>query len=145
MLFNMKTVLFQAIPFSISTLISSVWPIDRTLSGATILGQSWPGSDSNEEVLQAPVLSEPHHQIVECHFQDTFLWGKSYSLQRSSQCILQPQPTEQTNNEQKTWEFILCYLYPFKTDLWGSLNKFPDFFRMGTFIDSIHMKIVFIR
>ena len=24
--------------------------------------------------------------------------------------------------------------------LQGSLNKFPDFFRMGTFIDSTHMK-----
>ena len=23
----------------------------------------------------------------------------------------------------------------------GSLNKFPDFFRMGTFIDSIHIKL----
>ena len=23
----------------------------------------------------------------------------------------------------------------------GSLNKFPDFFRMGTFIDSTHMKL----
>ena len=26
-------------------------------------------------------------------------------------------------------------------DLRGSLNKFPDFFRMGTFIDSTHMKL----
>ena len=25
--------------------------------------------------------------------------------------------------------------------LWESLNKFPDFFRMGTFIDSAHMKL----
>ena len=25
-------------------------------------------------------------------------------------------------------------------DIQGSLNKFPDFFRMGTFIDSTHMK-----
>ena len=25
----------------------------------------------------------------------------------------------------------------------GSLNKFPDFFRMGTFIDSTHMKLKF--
>ena len=25
-------------------------------------------------------------------------------------------------------------------DLQGSLNKFPDFFPMGTFIDSTHMK-----
>ena len=23
----------------------------------------------------------------------------------------------------------------------GSINKFPDFFRMGTFIDSTHMKL----
>ena len=23
----------------------------------------------------------------------------------------------------------------------GSLNKFPDFFRMGTFIDGTHMKL----
>ena len=23
----------------------------------------------------------------------------------------------------------------------GSLNKFPDFFRMGTFIDSTHMRL----
>ena len=23
----------------------------------------------------------------------------------------------------------------------GAYNKFPDFFRMGTFIDSIHMKL----
>ena len=26
-------------------------------------------------------------------------------------------------------------------DVRGSLNKFPDFFRMGTFIDSTHMKL----
>ena len=25
----------------------------------------------------------------------------------------------------------------------GSLNKFPDFFRMGTFIDSTHVKLYF--
>ena len=28
-----------------------------------------------------------------------------------------------------------------ETKLRRSLNKFPDFFRMGTFIDSIHMKL----
>ena len=26
-------------------------------------------------------------------------------------------------------------------EVWGSLNKFPDFFCMGTFIDSTHMKL----
>ena len=25
--------------------------------------------------------------------------------------------------------------------IWDSLNKFPDFFRLGTFIDSTHMKL----
>ena len=27
------------------------------------------------------------------------------------------------------------------SDIRESLNKFPDFFRMGTFIDSTHMKL----
>ena len=33
--FNVKNVLFQAIQFSLSTQFSSIWPIDRSLSGAT--------------------------------------------------------------------------------------------------------------
>ena len=47
-----KTVQFHTIQFSKSTQFSSIWPVDRTLSGATTLGQSGPGSDSNEEVLR---------------------------------------------------------------------------------------------
>ena len=42
---------------------SFIWSIDRTLSGATTLGQSEPGSDGNEEVLripQTPALQKPH-------------------------------------------------------------------------------------
>ena len=46
-----KTVLFQAIQFSISTQFSFIWPIDKTLSGATTSGQSGPGSYGNEGVL----------------------------------------------------------------------------------------------
>ena len=33
---------------------SSIWPIDRTLSGATTPGQNGPGSDGNEGVLCIP-------------------------------------------------------------------------------------------
>ena len=33
---------------------SSIWPIDRTLSGAATSGQSGPGSDGNEEMLRIP-------------------------------------------------------------------------------------------
>ena len=36
---------------------SSIWPIDRTLSGATTLSQSGPGSDGNERVLHIPQSS----------------------------------------------------------------------------------------
>ena len=53
-----KTVLFQAIQFSKSKLFSSVGPIDRTLSGATTLGQCGPGSNGNERVLHIPQISK---------------------------------------------------------------------------------------
>ena len=33
--------------------------------------------------------------------------------------------------------YVYIYIYIY---IRGSLNKFPDFFRMGTFIDSTHMK-----
>ena len=52
-----KQNLFQTIQFSISTLFSSIWPIDRTLSGATTPSQSGPGSDGNEGVLRIPQSS----------------------------------------------------------------------------------------
>ena len=37
--------------------LSSVWAIDRTLSGATTPGQSEPESDDNEKVLCIPQSS----------------------------------------------------------------------------------------
>ena len=36
---------------------TSIWPIDRNLSGGTTLGQSGPGSDDNEGVLHIPQSS----------------------------------------------------------------------------------------
>ena len=46
-----KQFYFKAIQFD------SIWPIDRTLSDATTLGQSGPGSNGNEEVLHIPQSS----------------------------------------------------------------------------------------
>ena len=37
---------------------SSIWPIAKTLWGATILGQSRPGSNGNEGVLHIPQISK---------------------------------------------------------------------------------------
>ena len=42
------------IQFSKSTQFSSIWPIDKTLSGATTSAQSGPGIDANEWVLCIP-------------------------------------------------------------------------------------------
>ena len=36
---------------------SSIWAIDKTLSGATTPGQSRPGSEGNKEVLRIPQSS----------------------------------------------------------------------------------------
>ena len=46
---------------------NSIWTIDRTLSGATILSQSVPWIDGNKQVfriLKDPALLEPHRQII---------------------------------------------------------------------------------
>ena len=52
-----KTVPFQTIQFRVSMQFCSIWPIDWTLSGATIPGQSGTGSDGNEGVLHIPQSS----------------------------------------------------------------------------------------
>ena len=52
-----KKVIFKTIQFSISTQFSSIWPIHRTLSGATTQGLSGPGSDGNEGVHCIPQTS----------------------------------------------------------------------------------------
>ena len=62
-----ETVLFQTIQFSISTQFSSIWPIDRTLSGVTILGQVDLGVMAIKRYFTLPkasALLKPHHQII---------------------------------------------------------------------------------
>ena len=62
-----KIVLFQKIQFSISTQFSSICRIDMTLSGDTTTGQSDQGSmamKKHSAFFKALALLEPHHQIV---------------------------------------------------------------------------------
>ena len=94
-----KKVLFQTIQFSISSQFNSIWPINRTLSGATTQAQSGPGSNGNVgvlHILQSSSITRPHHQIVQCHIHDTH-WGSLTPLHRCSQCILQPQLIRQSS------------------------------------------------
>ena len=50
--FSIQNSLFEAVQFRISTYFSSICPLDWTLSDATTLGHSGPGSDGNEDVLR---------------------------------------------------------------------------------------------
>ena len=43
---------------------SSIWPIDRTLSGFTTLGKSGAGNKGNEDVQGYSAFPKPHLQIV---------------------------------------------------------------------------------
>ena len=52
-----KIVLYQTILFSTNSQVTSIWPIDWTLLGATTPGQSKTGSDRNEVVLCIPQTS----------------------------------------------------------------------------------------
>ena len=75
---NDQTVLFQTIQFSIGHLSnSSIWLIDRTLSGATTLGVI--AKKRYFIFLNASAFLEFHSQIVGCHIQDTH-WGGSLLL-----------------------------------------------------------------
>ena len=49
--YNVKTILFQAVQFSLNIQFSFIWPIDMILSGATTSGPSGPVNDGNEGAL----------------------------------------------------------------------------------------------
>ena len=69
--FNCQKSYFQAILFCISTQFSSIWLIDRNLSGANTPNQSGLGSDGNEMVLRIP--------------QNSSITGSSPSVSKSGQ------------------------------------------------------------
>ena len=67
------------IKFSISTLFSSIWPIDRTLSGATTLSQSGTGSDGNKGILLIPQSSS----ITDASPSDCLVLYPEHSMRES--------------------------------------------------------------
>ena len=83
----LKIALFQIIKFNVSTLISSIWPIDRTLSGATIPRPEWTwelwhykSTSHFPKLLTTRVFRVPSWALARV--------GHS-PLQRCSRCILQ--------------------------------------------------------
>ena len=74
-----KTILFQFFQFSIITLFTSIWPINRILSGATTPGQNGPGSNGNEEVLRIRQSSS----IIGTSASDCLVSYTRHSLEKS--------------------------------------------------------------
>ena len=82
----------------------------------------------------------------DCILQIAFLANKLNSSQLRSKAVAegQPRPEYQVFKAQtfdplemsllNKWEWVLPLVQ-------GSLNKFPDIFHMGTFMDSTHMKL----
>ena len=88
-----QTVLIQTIQFSISMHFSLIWPIYKTLSGATTPGQSGSGSNVNDGLLHIPQSfsitgTSPSDCLVSYPGQSL---GDLTPLQRCSRCLLQPQ------------------------------------------------------
>ena len=111
---NVKTDLFKTIQFSIRTQLSSIWPIDLTLSGAITPGQSGPGSDGNKGVPRISqsssltgaspsefLVSYPGHSLVGVllHWRGTISVFCSLS---SSQLLLAPPWRENL----RTWWYV---------------------------------------
>ena len=75
---NVKTINFKQ--FSLACLqFSSIWPIDRTLLGATNPGQSGPGNDGNEGVL----CNRESSSITEASPSDCLVSYPGHSLKES--------------------------------------------------------------
>ena len=105
--------------------VSSILPRDRALSGATTPGQSGLGSDGNEGVLRIPQSSStagtsPSDCLVS--YPRHSLGGGLTPLQRSSRCILQPQPTGQSINKEGGY----CYKRNYKTPKNKVLHYFQN-------------------
>ena len=93
---------------------------------------------------KAPLLLEPHHQIVWCHIQDTRCWEGFTPLQRCSRCILQFQPTAWV------WFYDIStlvgysmpnLLYTYVSNIWFGL---VGFYGISTIVDYLTPNPVFI-
>ena len=107
---NDPAVWFQTIHFS-----SSIWPIYRTLSGATTQGQSGPYSHGNEGLL-CTLQSSRHtgaspSDCLVSYPGYLLWWGSLTPQQRCSQCILQSQLTGRGTSLRQLVKILVWLLF----------------------------------
>ena len=118
---NIKTVISQVIQLSINTQFSSIWPIDRTLSGATTPDQTGPKSGWQwRAALHSPKLQLYWSLTIR------LLSVISKTLQKNNRCILQPHPTGQNN--------LVWNVCPQFTDISRSTISFFKFWISSTIV-----------
>ena len=90
----------------------SIWPLDRTLSSASTLFQSWPGSNGNDRVLHIPQISKAGDSPADCFmsYQDIRLWWGLTYLQRCSRPILQRHSQLCRRLCPFDWSLCNCYI-----------------------------------
>ena len=126
---NDSTTLFLTIQFSInhfwhsvSMSNSSIWPIDRTLSGATTPGQGGPGSNGNDGVLCIPqsssvtraslsdyLMSYPRHSA---EMQSVFSTAPDDLLKvalNNTWVLLRKKHIIQKKKKKKNYKFLFLY------------------------------------
>ena len=80
-------------------------------------------------------LEEIFKRYIKRHhkYSNFFSFFMKQSLFASSeQMLFSSHPSNSKRKRDRITKSVICT---------GSLNKFPDFFRIGTFIDSVHMKL----
>ena len=114
---NLKTILFQAIQFSLSMQFTSVCPIDRTLSGAITPSYSRLGSDGNEGVPIPQNLSITGTSPLDCFvsYPGHLLSGGSYAsaeVQSVYSTALADWATFHYEENEITCNYNRLYIYP---------------------------------
>ena len=108
--------------------LSSIWSIERILSGPATPGQRGPGCNGNEEVLCIPHSSSITIRLFSVIYR-TLVGAGLTPLQRYSWGILQPQPTGQYNNK---WRRCLwCNGYCRRK--WTRRHEFKTWMRLIAF------------
>ena len=100
---------YAVIQCNISTNYSSVWPIDKTLSGTTSPGQSGLSSDGNKGILHTSKSSS----VTETSPSDClvpYLQNALEGSKRFSQCILQLQTTGR-HRDKSNCQYLYNTLY----------------------------------
>ena len=78
---------------------SSIWPIERALSGAKTAGQSGPGSNGNKGVLHIPQISKTGASPLDglMPYPENLFGGRSYSS-AEMQLVYSTAPANRTDN-----------------------------------------------